>query len=376
MENVGGPIRVLHMIGNLDVGGSQALVMNLYRKIDRQRLQFDFVIDRADRNYFVPEIESMGGRVFVLPQFKGYNVAQIKKAWDSFLTEHTEYRILHSHVRSYASLYLPVAKRHGLVTVVHSHSTSNGDGLGALVKRILQYPIRYQADFFFGCSKEAGEWLFGRKAASGDRYRLVKNAIDAKAYVFNKELRLEYREKLGVSESRVYIHVGRLHESKNHPFLLEAFAKIKRISDNSVLLLVGDGEKRASVEERIRELGLSDSVMLLGSRSDIPALLFAADCFLFPSLWEGLGIAAIEAQAASLPCICSDSIPREVSVTDLCSFLPVSDREPDSLLWAEKAVSLEGERRDRSAEITKAGFDMNDTAEKLTEFYLKNSLPK
>lgn len=374
MEEVKEPIRILHMIGNLDVGGSQAMVMNLYRKTDRNKVQFDFVVDRPERNYFVPEIEALGGRVYTLPRFKGYNVPEIKREWHAFLSEHPEYKILHSHVRSYASLYLPVAKHHGLKTVVHSHSTSNGGGIASVVKYMLQYPIRYQADFFFGCSNEAGEWLFGKKAVKSDKYRLVKNAIDARAYTYNEETRKEYREKLGVTDKRVYMHVGRLHESKNHLFLLDAFANIKRMQSEGVLILVGDGEEREKITDKIKELSLSDSVILLGSRSDIPELLQAADCFLFPSLWEGLGIAAIEAQAASLPCICSDTIPQEVKITELCEFLPISDNSADVREWAEKAVTLATDRRDRYEEIAKAGFDIEDSSAKLTEFYMTLSL--
>ena len=369
MENTNGPVRVLHMIGNLDIGGSQALVMSIYRMIDRSRVQFDFVIDRADRNYFVSEIESLGGRVFVLPQYKGYNVGEIKKAWSTFLSEHREYKILHSHVRSYASLYLPVAKKLGLVTIVHSHSTSNGKGVGAIVKRILQYPIRFQADYMLGCSKEAGEWLFGKRAVRGEKYRLVKNAIDSEAYVCSADVREEYREMLMLSGKRVYTHVGRLHEAKNHIFLLDVFSKIKAAQSEAVLLLVGDGEKRRDIENRINELSLSDSVKLLGNRSDIPNILMASDCFLFPSLWEGLGIAAIEAQAASLPCLCSDTLPREVKLTELCEFLPIASPSLDSQIWADRAICANAERKDRRKEIADAGFDIRATAEDMIRFY-------
>lgn len=142
------PIRILHMIGGLDLGGSQAFVMNVYRKINRELVQFDFVLDHPAERYLEKEILSLGGRIFELPAFNGKNVFTVKREWNHFLEAHKEYKILHSHIRSYASLYLPIAKKKGLKTIIHSHSISNGSGISSLVKNILQYPLRFQADYF------------------------------------------------------------------------------------------------------------------------------------------------------------------------------------------------------------------------------------
>ena len=203
-------IRILHMIGALEMGGSQALVMNLYRHMDREQIQFDFVLDHPDRDDYAQEVKALGGRIYTMPGFHG-NVGEVRRAWDAFFTEHPEYKVLHSHVRSYASLYLPVAKRHGVKTIIHSHSTSNGSGFSALVKLGLQYPLRHQADVLMSCTREAGVWLFGEKACQSDRFFLLPNAVDVEKFRYHEAVRREYRQQLGIENKLVVGHVGRFH---------------------------------------------------------------------------------------------------------------------------------------------------------------------
>lgn len=360
------PIRVLHMIGSLEVGGSQAMVINLLRTIDRRKVQFDFIVDHPDRMALEETVRSLGAKIYTMPTFCGTNFLKVRSAWNSFFLEHPEYKILHSHVRSYASVYLPIAKKHGVKTIIHSHSTSNGKGLTALVKASLQFPLRYQADQFFSCSKEAGCWLFGKRITDGNRHHILKNAIDANAYRYNEDVRQTYVHELGLEDKLVYAHVGRFHPSKNHSFLLRAFKRIYENQSNAVLLLVGDGDLRKDIEQQIDELGIRESVMLLGNRHDIPKVLQAADFFLFPSLWEGLGIVAVEAQAAGLGCICSDQVPQLVKVTENCQFLPL-----DEEVWAAAALNADKNKADTYAQIVAAGYDVCATAQWLQDFYLR-----
>lgn len=243
-------IRVLHMIGSLEIGGSQAMVMNIYRNIDRSKIQFDFIVDHPENAFFSEEITQLGGKIYYFPSFKGNNYYEIKKTWNNFFKEHPEYKILHSHVRSYASLYLPIAKKYGLKTIIHSHSTSNGSGIKALVKQILQYPLRFQADYFFGCSKIAGEWLFGKKVVNSAKYYMVKNAINLNDYC-STDKREYYRKMINAKDDIVFGHVGRLHEAKNHEFLLEVFKKIHFQNPNTKLVIIGEGELRSSIEKNI-----------------------------------------------------------------------------------------------------------------------------
>ncbi len=362
-------IRILHVLGGLDRGGAETMVMNLYRAIDKTQVQFDFITHTNRRQAYTEEIEKLGGKIYYFPKFKGINYFQLKGIWKKFFKDHPEYKILHSHVRSYASLYLPIAQKAGLKTIIHSHSTSNGKGLSSVVKRILQYPLRWQADYFFGCSKEAGVWLFGDKIVNSPKYHILQNAIDTELYKFNSEIRKEYRKKLGLGDKKTFIHVGRFHPAKNHAFLLKVFAEIHKQDTNTVLLLAGDGELRPEIERQISELDLKKDVLLLGSRSDVPKLLMSADCFLFPSVWEGFGMVAVEAQAAGLPCICSDRVPSSVKVTEFCKFISTDDL----LTWVDMSLqntrlALLLQNESKLDEIEK--FDINKSVAELQTFYL------
>lgn len=360
------PIRILHMIGSLNIGGSQSVVINLYKNIDRSKIQFDFIIDHPNETFYKEYVDSLGARIFEMPTFTGINIIQVKKAWNRFFQEHPEYRILHSHVRSYASIYIPIAQKYGLKTIIHSHSTSNGKGIKSIIKAIMQYPLRNQADYFIGCSEEAGKWLFGSKVVKSDRYFTLKNAIDLSKYVFDQNIRLEYRSQLGLANEITYIHVGRFHPSKNHRFLIDLFAKIHEYNRNTKLVIVGDGQLRPQIESQISNLHLENSIILTGNRTDIPNLLFAADCFLFPSNWEGLPVTVVEAQAAGLPCLVSDRVTEEVAISGLVHFLPIySGME----CWLDAIKSMNYVKIYVHPEIQKSGFDISLTAGWLLHFY-------
>ena len=316
--------------------------------------------------HVLDEILTLGGKIYSFPAFNGKNIFKLKKIWNSFLLEHKEYKILHSHVRSYASVYIPIAKKHGLKTIVHSHSTSNVKGVPAVVKKLMQYPLRYQSDCFFSCSMEAGQWLFGKKVASSERHFVLNNSIDVARFRFSSVKRDEYRRNMKLDTRKAYIHVGRFNEAKNHAFLLRVFQKIHEKQNDSILILVGDGSLREKIEDQIKSLHLDEAVRILGNRTDIPELLQAADVFLFPSLWEGLGIVAIEAQAAGLPCLCSDQVPAAVKVVQNCVFLPLQENE-----WVEAALNTGINRTDAYNQIVSAGYDVYENVKWLQEFYLQ-----
>ena len=233
-----------------------------------------------------------------------------------------------------------MAHKAGLKTIIHSHSTSNGKGLSSVVKRIMQYPLRNQADYFFACSTEAGLWLFGHKVVNSEKFHILQNAIDVDKYCFNQLIRDRYRKELKLDEKKTFIHVGRFHPAKNHSFLLKLFAEIHKKDPKTILLLAGDGELRSAIEKQITNLDIQDSVFLLGNRNDVPNLLQASDCFLFPSIWEGLGIVVIEAQAAGLVTICSDSIPQEVKITNLVKFVSLQKSAEEWAIIVLKHANL------------------------------------
>ena len=359
-------IRVLQMIASLDVGGSQTLMMNIYRNIDRENLQFDFIIDHPKETYFAEEIRSLGGRVYTLPAFHGTNVGEIRRDWNNFFYTHPDYTVLHSHVRSYASLYLPVAKEHGLKTIIHSHNSTNGSGMTAAVKAFLQKPLRYQADILMACSTEAGEWLYGERACQSDRFIFLPNGVDTRRFAPDAEKRRRTRQELGLGDAWVIGHVGRFYEQKNHRFLLEIFQQVHQRDPEAILLLVGVGPLQQEMAQRAVELGIAEKVLMTGNRDDVPELLAAMDVFALPSLFEGLPVTLIEAQAAGLPCVITDNITSDLDVTPLLRRLPLGD----AAQWADALLERRPHLDTRQA-LVRAGFDIRASARMLSELYLR-----
>lgn len=365
------PIRILHMIGSLNIGGSQTMIINLYRAMDKRYVQFDFVLDHPEELELLSQVESMGAKVYFVPTFKGSNIGEVKTAWKALFQNNPEYKILHSHVRSYASIYLPIAKKCGLKTIIHSHNTSNGKGLNAFVKNILQYPLRYQADYFFGCSKEAIAWLFGKAIIKKKKYHILKNAIQLESFQFDLEARKEIRNKFGISEKCILVGtIGRLTAQKNPDEIIKICKQLSQSQSSNCqmkFIWVGNGELFDEIKNKLKAEDLYDFVIMTGARLDVNKILQAMDIFILPSLWEGLGIVAIEAQAAGLPTFCSDVIPREVAVSELCSFLPLGDPN----IWADRILNADLTRKDCSKNIIEAGYDIKSTAQWLSEFYKK-----
>lgn len=360
-------IRVLQVMGGLNRGGAETMVMNFYKVMDRNEIQFDFITHDQEKMDYKEEIEKMGGKVYVFPKFKGYNIVTYRNTWKSFLKNHPEYRILHSHLRSYASIYFPIAKKYGLKTIIHSHSTSNGNGFKSIVKYLLQKPLAKQADYLFACSKEAGEWLYGSDRINDDNYYLVKNSIDVNKYRYNKKIRDNYRKELNLDNKLVLGHVGRLSKPKNHIFLLKVFKKILEKNSNVILLIIGDGDLKEEINNKIKELDLEDKVYMLGSREDVEYILQAIDIFLFPSFWEGLPVSVIEAQASGLPCILSNTITDEVKLLDNLEYLPIDKGED---LWADTLLNMDKTRIKNGSEIVSSkGFDIVKTSKWLLKFY-------
>ena len=357
--------RVLQYIGSLDRGGAQSAILNLYKEIDRNEWQFDFVTHDKTSGDLESLVCSYGGRVFHLPSLESAGLFKFVSNWSSFFSDHDEWHVLHSHMRSTASLVLPVAKKAGLATIVHSHSTRNDGGIKAVVKAALQYPIRFESDYFVGCSSEAGRWLFGERAFNSEQYLYLPNAIDIDRYAFDESNRSRLRGQLGLDGKLVFGHVGRLHESKNHGFLIDVFKGLKKKYPNSVLLLVGDGPLRSQIEFAVESEGLTDSIVLLGNRSDVPELLQAMDAFVFPSKWEGLPVSVVEALASGLPCYISDTLTHDVDICNAVTRLPIDDPK----LWAD-SITIPF-RIDAKRDIEAAGFDIHDSAHKLVDLYEK-----
>lgn len=364
------PIRVLHVLGGMNRGGAQTMVMNLYRNIDRAKIQFDFIVHTQKKNDFDDEIKQLGGRIFRVPRYRGINHFQYKKSWNQFFKKHSEYKVIHGHVRSTASIYLKIANRYGLVTIAHSHSTSSGDGFSSYVKTALQYPIRNTADFLFACSHVAGEWLFGKKACKKRNFRVLNNAIDVNKYIFNHKVREKKRREFNLNKDLLVIgHIGRFCTAKNHDFLIDVFNKVYQKNKNVVLILIGDGELKEQIEKKVNRLGLMEHVIFTGIRSDVHELLQIMDVFLFPSLYEGLPVTLVEAQAAGLPCIKSDNVTNEITVSPLIKSISLK-KSVD--YWSVKVLKYNNAYRRNNIykNIKKAGYDIKETSNWYANFIL------
>lgn len=364
------PIRILHYIGSLDFGGSQTFVMEIYRKIDRDKIQFDFVTFPNEKKGFHDEIIKLGGKIYECPRYNGKNGFVFLKWWNEFFKGHKEYKVLHGHVRSVASLYIPVARRNGICTIVHSHSTSNGSGLRGTVKDIMQIPVRWEANYLFACSNEAGVWMYGKRAVSKKNYMVIPNAIDSAKFAYDIEKRCDVRIKLGIDDKFVIGTVGRLSEPKNHKFLIDVFFEVHNKNPKAVLLLVGDGDLRSTLEQQVKQLGIEDAVVFTGSSRNTQEYYQAMDIFAFPSLWEGLGIVALEAQCSGLRCVISERIPSSVDMkVGLIDVVNLNDKE----LWVEKLLGRNTCRSSHSDAVRKGGYDVTENARKLQQFYIKIS---
>ena len=362
------PIRVLQVLGGLEAGGAESFVMNLYRAIDKEKVQFDFVKHIEHKGVFEDEITQMGGKIYRCPKYTGKNHFAYCKWWDSFFKEHPEYHVIHSHVRSTASIYLEIAKKNGLVTIAHSHSTSNGSGISAIVKDMLQLPIRHTADYLFACSDKAGKWLYGEKATKQSNYRMIPNGVDLKRFAFCEKKRQQMRQELGIAEDTFVLgHIGRITIPKNHQFLVELFAEYHKENSNSRLLLVGDGELFETVQQQCTQLGISDVVIMVGSKTNTEDYYQAMDVFVFPSLWEGLGIVAIEAQANGLTCLVSENVPGEAILTENTKVLSIQSKGE----WLDELKKVSVGERMQTKNNSIQQYDICTIADRLQQFYLE-----
>ena len=354
--------RILQVVTYMGRGGIETMLMNHYRRIDRSKVQFDFLVHRDFRADFDDEIEALGGRIFRIPPMNPAS-ASYRKALSDFFRKHS-YRVVHCHLNYMSGVVLAAAKKAGVpVRIAHAHTASMNPGWKQYVRQLCKYLIPSTATHLLACSTNAGKSVFGKHPFS-----LMPNAIDTERFRFSEAVRQKMRKELDLGGCFTVMHVGRLTYPKNHEFLLDAFACLLEKAPKAKLVLVGDGELREAVEQKAGQLP-AGSVLLLGTRNDIPQLLQAADVFAFPSHFEGLPVTMIEAQAAGLPCVMSNTVTDECIVTDLVTALPIDDPKA----WAEEILKKrETPRTDRLVEIQAAGYDIHTAAEKLTRFYLRN----
>lgn len=377
---MGQPVRILHILGNTQLGGAESRIMDLYRHMDRSVVQFDFVVHSKEEGYFNEEIRKLGGRIFRVPRFRVLNYFSYCRAWKKLLQEHrdadgrSEFHMIQGHMTSTAAIYLPIARKCGIeTTIAHARSAGVDKGLKGILTRFLRRNLSKKADYLFTCSELAGISVFGKKAVEQGRTRFLPNAIDCQKFAPDPLVREKIRRELGIENCYVIGHVGRFHYAKNHEYLLRVFAElVKRKTRDYVLLLLGEGSGMEDIRILSRELGIGDKVYFLGNKSNVNDYYQAMDYFVYPSRFEGMPGTIVEAQTAGLRCLMSDTICKEVIATELVTTRSISE---DPGLWADEIEQhLQYQRSSRVDEMKELGFDVHGQAVLMTDFYTKEKL--
>jgi len=363
MEDKIEPIRIAHIIGKYVGGGVEAVVMNYYRHIDRNKIQFDFICDEDSTNIPYEEIEKLCGKVILIPPYQ--KIFKYQKELRKVLKE-GKYKIVHSHINTLSVFPLYAAKKAGVpVRIAHSHSTSNKkEWKKNIIKNILRPFSKVFATDYFACTEHAGRWLFGNKTYDNGDVFILNNAIDIDKYRFNEEIRNAKRRELKISDDDIVIgHIGRFVEQKNHDFLIDIFNEVHKENINYKLLLIGQGPLKNNIKEKVKKLNLEECVQFLGQRDDTSELYQAFDLFLFPSLYEGLGMVMIEAQCSGLPCIASTEVPKNAEVIENVSLIEL---DQSLEFWKNIIKNLSSKERILDVEgIRKAGYDINEESKKI-----------
>ena len=363
------PIRVAHIIGKWLGGGVEAVVMNYYRHIDRTKIQFDFLCDEDSTNIPYEEIEQLGGRVILIPPYQ--KVFKYQKELIRIFKENN-YKIVHSHINTLSVFPLRAAKKAGVkVRIAHSHSTTNKkEWKKNLLKQVLRPFSKVYATDYMCCSELAGRWLFGDKAYDSKKVYLLNNAIDLDKFKYNESLRKKKRKELGISDDTLVIgHIGRFIAQKNHTFLIDIFNEVHKKNPSSLLLLIGQGPLKEEMENKVKEFKLNDSVRFLGQRNDVNELYQAFDVFCLPSLYEGLPVVGVEAQASGLLCILSNAMTKETKVLNITKFISLNNTPEE---WADNILDdvKRYKRIDTSKKMTYKSFNIKEEAKKLEKYYL------
>lgn len=365
-----GVVRVLQVATIMNRGGLETMLMNYYRKVDKTKIQFDFMVHRMERGDYDDEIEAMGGRIYRMPQIKPGNYRKYFKELDRFFEEHSEYKVVHSHINENSAFVLRAAKKAGIkCRISHSHLAGLPLDYKLPFRIYARMNLNKNVNKFFACSEEAADWLFGKKVRTTEDIVVFKNAIDCNEFKYNEEKRNIVRKELNIQDRFVIGHVGRFNPQKNHSFLIDIFYEIHKSNKDAILLLVGHGDLINDIKAKVKKLNLEENVKFLGLRDDVADVMQAMDLFVFPSLYEGLGVVLIEAQASGLKSITSTGTPIEANVTNTVEFL---DLNMNAKAWADKILEYDYTRKDMISRIVDKGYDVSTNIKWLSDFYIEN----
>ncbi len=362
-------IRIAHIMGKWLGGGVEAVVMNYYKNIDRTKIQFDFLCDDDSTDIPYEEIEKLGGKVILIPPYQ--HVIKYERKLYQILKEEN-YKIVHSHINTLSIFPLRVAKKANVpVRIAHSHSTTNKkEWKKNLLKQVFRPFSKIYATHYFACSELAGRWLFTDKTFDNNEVYVLNNAIDIEKFSYNEKIRKAKRKELGISDDQLIIgHIGRFVEQKNHRFLIELFKEFKKKNKNAILLLAGKGPLMEEMQVKVKELNIEENVKFLGQRSDVNELYQAFDMFWFPSLYEGLGMVLVEAQAAGCYCVASTEVPQEANVTEKVKFYDLKD---NITVWAANIPNDINEKRKFSVKkFNEKKYNLKIEAKSLEKKYIE-----
>jgi len=364
-------IRILHSVSNMDRAGIETMLMNYYRHMDRSKVQFDFLCNKKKPGAYDEEIRQMGGKIFHTPGLNPLYFPKYIKYMDSLFLDNNDYRVIEAHNGALGVYALYTAKRNKIpVRILHAHGASITKDIKLPLKLFCKSQIKNNATHNFSCGVLAAKCYFGEKCVEKNEYKFVPNAIEVEKFLFDINKREEMRKKYNLNNRHVLGHVGRFMKQKNHNFLIDVFIKLKKEDEKACLVLLGDGELMENVRNKVKNFGLEDSVIFVGNVENVNEWYQAFDVFILPSIWEGLPVVGVEAQAADLPCIFSESITKEIALSSKVEFINLDDNI-SRWVRAIKSALKNNERKNNYDLITKHNYNISTEAEKLQNTYIE-----
>ncbi len=363
-------IKVLHSVSNMDRAGIETFIMNYYRYMDRNQVQFNFWCNKPNDGAYKEEIERLGGHLYHSP---GYNplkfIAYIRTM--KKIVKDEKISIIHVHNGALGLFALLSARFCKVpVRIYHAHNCKIPLGKGHIFKTFLKPFIKYNANHLFACSHKSASFYYGKRIFRQKKYTFIANAIETERFVFDENKRNEMRTQYHLENKKVLLHVGRFSTQKNHVRLLHIFKALKALQEDAVLLLLGDGEGQEDMKVLAQSLGIEKDIFFMGNRQNINDFYQMADLFILPSLWEGFPVVAVEAQACALPCVFSTEVTNEVQITEPVAFVSLEEKDD---VWAQAAYQLlqkNTPRIDQTNLIKHAGYDVQTEAQKLLSKYV------
>lgn len=363
-------VRILIFGMTENPGGIESVIMNYYRAIDKSKIQFDFLCNSPEVAY-EEEIQKLGGKIYKIASRSNNACLYYKELRSFFKNNAVKYKTIWVNICSLANIdYLKYAKKYGIkYRIVHCHNSQNMDSKARKILHIInKFRLKKYATDYWTCSEDANNWFFTNNILEKNKIVCINNAIDYNKFKFNEKIRQEYRNKLNIDSKLVFAHVGRLHFEKNQLMLLDIFKNINEMNGNVELLLIGDGEDRAKIENKIKKLELENNVRLLGIRNDVEKIMQSVDAIIFPSLFEGLPLVLIEAQANGLPIFASKSISEQVVIGENVELISLDEKPKE---WAIKILSSNLNRCDNYEKIKIKGFDIKIESKKIEELLMR-----